>query len=166
MGTKVRNKTVIRYATKTDQGKLEEIIDLSFPRFFRFFANHSVNSEEGTVLVSETEGEVSGFADLIEFNIGTQKFGCILWIAVHPSFRRRGVALNLTNAGVDSLKKKGSQAVFASTQRKNHAALATLDRTGFVRMGFLGLRRLFGWRVFSFYGDIWFAPTEIVLMHS
>ena len=33
-------------------------------------------------------------------------------------------------------------------------------------MGFLGLWRVFGWRVFSFYSDIWFAPGEIVLMHD
>jgi hypothetical protein len=33
-------------------------------------------------------------------------------------------------------------------------------------MGFLGLWRLFGWRVFQFYREIWFAPGEIVLMRD
>lgn len=156
----------IRQATPNDRAKLKEIIDLSFPRFFRFFASHSVNSEEGHVLVAETQGAISGFAKLIEFTVGARMYGCILWIAVHPIYRRRGIAFSLTNSGVECLKKDGSQAVFASTQRRNSAALATLGKAGFKRMGFLGLWRVFGWRVFSFYREIWYAPGEIVLMYD
>ncbi len=158
------NAQSIRQSKPDDCAKLKEIIDLSFPRFFRYFANHSVTSEDGKVLVSETQSIISGFAKLIEFHIGSQKYGCILWIAVHPSYRRRGIAFNLTKAGTDNLKSDGAQAVFASTQRRNSAAKATLSKAGFVRMGFRGLWRVFGWRVFSFYREIWFAPGEIVLM--
>ena len=156
----------IRQARPEDYVQIKEIIDLSFPRFYRFFASHSVTSEEGKVLIAEIQGELAGFAKLIEFNIGALKYGCILWIAVHPSIRRKGTALNLTNAGVESLKIDGAQAVFASTQRRNRCALATLGKTGFMRMGFMGLWRVFGWRVFSFYREIWYAPGEIVLMHN
>lgn len=152
----------VRQAAPEDSAKIKEIIDLSFPRVFRYFASRSVDSEEGKVLVAQSQGEVSGFAKLIEFKVGERSYGCILWIAVHPENRRRGIALNLTNAGVDSLKKNGAQAVFASTQWRNSAAKATLGKAGFVQMGFLGLRRLFGWRVFSFYSNIWYAPGEIV----
>lgn len=162
----MNSEPTIRQATADDREKLKEIIDLSFPRFFRFFASHSVNSEEGKVLVAQTHGIVAGFAKLIEFHVGDVKYGCILWIAVHPDFRRRGIALNLTVAGIGSLQNDGAQAVFASTQRRNTAAQATLDKAGFRRMGFLGLWRLFGWRVFSFYREIWYAPREIVLMHD
>jgi GNAT superfamily N-acetyltransferase len=146
--------------------KTKRIIDLSFPRFFRYFANHSVTSEEGKVLVSETQGIISGFVKLIELNIGSQKYGWILWIAVHPSYRRQGIALNLTNVGIETMKKDGAKAVFASTQRRNSAAKTTLGKAGFLRIGFLGLWRVFGWRVFSFYREIWYAPVEIVLMKS
>lgn len=162
---KVKSEPTIRQATTKDNAKLREIIDLSFPRFFSYFANHSVTSEEGRVLVSETQGIISGFAKLIEFNIGSQKYGCILWIAVHPSYRRQGIAFNLTKEGLETLKKDGVKAVFASTQRRNRAAKATLSKAGFVQMGFLGLWRVFGWRVFSFYSNIWFAPGEIAFMH-
>jgi hypothetical protein len=31
---------------------------------------------------------------------------------------------------------------------------------------FLGLRRVFGWHVFSFYREIWYAPGKIVFMQS
>jgi ribosomal protein S18 acetylase RimI-like enzyme len=156
----------IRNATPKDHATLKEIIDLSFPRFFRFFASRSVSETEEPTLVGEAEGAVVGFVKLIEFYIGSNKYGCILWIAVHPSYRRRGIALALTDAGVDYLQKRGVQAVFASTQRRNIAALAALGKAGFERAGFLGLWRLFRWQVFSFYRDIWFAPSEVVLMYS
>jgi len=67
---------------------------------------------------------------------------------------------------VTYLKEHGAEAVFASTQRGNKGALATLGKAGFERMGFLVLWRLFGWRLFGFYSDIWYAPTEIVLRHT
>ena len=155
----------IRNAAPSDVPRLKEIIDLSFPRFFRFFASHSVNSD-GTVLVSDAEGTVAGFAKLTEFTVGGGRFGCILWLAVHPDFRRKGVAAELVKTGTDYLLRQGAGAVFASTQRRNVASLATLGREGFRRMGLLGLWRLFGWRVFSFYRKIWFAPGEVVLMHG
>ena len=133
------SKTTVRQTKDADQRRLKEIIDLSFPRFYRFFASHSVNSEEGTVLVAENDVALSGFAKLIEFNVGANKYGCILWIAVYPSFRHQGIALNLTNAGTDFFMKEGAKAAFASTQRRNKAALATLRKAGFVQMRFLSL---------------------------
>ena len=162
----MNSESSLRQATKDDRAKLKEIIDLSFPRFFRFFASHSVDSEDGIVLVNENQGTISGFAKLIEFNIDQRKFGCILWIAVHPLCRHRGIGSRLTKAGVNCLRKSGSQAVFASTQRRNRSALLTLGSASFERINFLGLLRFFGWRVFEFYGDIWFAPGEIVLIHE
>lgn len=161
-------KTVpsIRQATPNDHAKLKEIIDVSFPRFFRFFASHSLDSEEGKVLVSENQSTIVGFAKLIEFHIGSGKYGCILWLAVHPEHRRKCIASALVKAGTENLKHIGAKAVFASVQRRNKASLATFSKEGFMRMDFLGLWRLFGFRVFSFYREIWYAPGEIVLMHD
>lgn len=145
---------------------MKEIIDLSFPRFFRFFAARSVDSEEGKMLVSEYDGVVVGFAKLTEFYVAGGKYGCILWLAVHPNHRRKGIASALVKAGVGDLKRESLGAVFASVQRTNKASLATFRREGFEGVGFVGLSRLFSCRIFQFYGDIWYAPGEIVLMHS
>jgi ribosomal protein S18 acetylase RimI-like enzyme len=161
----VNSEFTIRQIVPSDTDRVKQIIDLSFPRFFRFFATHSLH-EEGEVLVSETEGLVVGFAKLIDFNLGGGKFGCILWLAVHPQFRRKGIASALVNAGTTRLKDDGARAVFASVQRRNAASLAVFSRQCFRKMGFLGLWRLFGWRAFKFYSDIWFAPGEIVLIHD
>jgi ribosomal protein S18 acetylase RimI-like enzyme len=144
---------------------LKQIVDLSFPRFIRYFATHSLH-EEGQVLVTEAQEAVVGFAKLIDFHVGSGKFGCILWLAVHPQFRRKGIASALVNAGTERLKHDGARAVFASVQRRNIASLTVFSKEGFGKMGFLGLWRLFGWRVFKIYEDIWYAPGEIVLMHS
>jgi ribosomal protein S18 acetylase RimI-like enzyme len=131
-----------------------------------FFAVHSLLSEEGQVLVSEAQGTAVGFAKLIEFNVGSDKFGCILWIAVHPDFRRRGIAVALTDAGIQVLKGDRAKAVFASTQRRNIAAQNVLCQMGFRKVGFVDLWRIFKGRVFEFYSDIWLAPGEVVLMHG
>jgi N-acetylglutamate synthase-like GNAT family acetyltransferase len=158
-------QATVRQAKPQDKEAIREIIRLSFP-WFGVFARHSVDDEEGKVLVADYEGKVVAFAKLIEFSIAAAKYGCILRIGVHPSLRKKGIALVLTNAGVDELKTCGSQAVFASTQRRNIGARATLHRAGFKSIGLVGLWRLFGWRVFSFFGAIWLAPGEVVLLHA
>jgi ribosomal protein S18 acetylase RimI-like enzyme len=150
---------------QSDAERLREIAALSFSRFMAFFAVHSLLSEDGEVFVSEDHGTVVGFAKLIEFNVGIEKFGCILWIAVHPDFRRKGVASALTNVGILHLKGDGAKTVFASTQRRNIGAQNVLCQMGFRKVGFVDLLRIFKGRVFEFYGDIWLAPGEIVLMH-
>jgi ribosomal protein S18 acetylase RimI-like enzyme len=156
---------VMRQMTETDREQIKQIIDLSFPRLYRFFAIHSLH-EEGQVLVAETSKKVVGFAKLIDFHIENKKYGCILWIAVHPSYRRKRIAASLTNNGVKKFKQDGANAVFASTQRRNVAALSVLSLECFRRMSFFGLLHFFGWRVIQFYIAIWFAPGEIVLMHD
>jgi len=156
----------IRQMSPSDASRLKEIVALSFSRLMGFLAIHSLFSDEGQVLVTEAQGTVVGFAKLVEFQVGSSKFGCILWLAVHPQFRRKGVASALVNAGTTRLKNDGARAVFVSVQRRNVASLTVFSRQCFRKMGFLGLQRLFGWRVFKFYNDIWFAPGEIVLMYD
>jgi ribosomal protein S18 acetylase RimI-like enzyme len=156
---------IVRQMAQSDLRQVKQVIDMSFPRFYRYFSFHSVQ-EEGQVLVAEFQGMIVGFAKLIYFKIGIKKYGCILWIAVHPSSRRKGIALKLTNIATQRLKEEGAKAIFASTQRRNFGALTVLRLENFRRMRFVGLWHLFGWRVFQFYSAIWFAPYEVVLMHD
>jgi len=156
----------IRQMSPNDASRLKEIADWSFSRFMGFFAVHSLFSEDGQVFVTAVQGSAVGFAKLIDFTVGGSKFGCILWIAVHPDFRQKGVAAMLTTEGFRRLKQDGAKAVFASTQRRNTHALSVLSQSGFRRISFLQLWRLFNWRVFEFYGDIWLAPGEVVLMRD
>lgn len=154
----------IRQAEPQDRATVKEIIDLSFERFYRYFASRSIDSKEGKLLVAEHDGVVVGFARLVEFRVSNAKYGCILWLAVHPSWRRKGIATGLVDAGFGDLKRKASEAVFASVRRTNKASLATFRKEGFEQMGFVALWRLFSWRILQFYSDIWSVPTEIVFM--
>ncbi len=154
----------IRLMKPTDAGRLREIVALSFSRFMGFFAVRSLFSDEGETLVGEARGVVVGFVKLIEFELVGVRYGCILWIAVHPSFRRRGIAFALTAEGIRRLKQRDAKAIFASTQRRKTGALIVLGQSGFRRVGFIELWRLFGGRVFEFYRDIWLAPGEVVLI--
>jgi hypothetical protein len=98
--------------------------------------------------------------------LAAAKYGCILWIAVHPAFRRRGIVLTLTTVVVDALKKEGTKAVFALPKVEMQHAKGTLGKAQFKQVTFLGLWRVFGWRIFSFYREIWYAPGEIVFMQT
>ena len=156
---------IVRQMAENDLTQIKQIIDLSFPVFYRFFATHSLH-EEGQVIVVEIKGRIVGFTKLIKFNIRGKKYGCMLWIAVHPDFRRKGIARSLTSNAIQHLKQEGSSAVFASTQRRNVAASSVLSHEGFRRKSFVDLWRLFGWQVKKFYSDIWLAPGEIVFKHD
>ncbi len=159
-----QSELTIRMAQPGDKAIVNEIIDVSFPRFFRFFAERSVDSEEGKVLVAEEHGSVVGFAKLIDFHIASKKYGCILWLAVRPNHRRRGFASMLVEAGFGELKRAGAAAIFASVQRQNKASLGVFAKNGFRRTGFVNLWRAFGWRTFQLWADIWYAPSEVILM--
>jgi ribosomal protein S18 acetylase RimI-like enzyme len=165
MMAEVNADVKVRPMTPSDASRLEEIINTSFSWFVRSFALHSVR-EERQVLVSEMLGAVVGFVKLINVQVGSGKFGCILWVAVHPQFRGRGIANVLVNAGFQSLKLAGTNAVFATVRRRNTASLTVFGRQGFKKMGFLELWRLFGWRIFEFYSEIWLAPWVAVLMRD
>jgi ribosomal protein S18 acetylase RimI-like enzyme len=156
----------IRPMIPSDASGLNEIIDMSFSRFLRFFALHSIR-EDGQVLISEASGAVMvGFVKLREFQVGNDKHGCILWVAIRPQFRQKGIATTLVTSGIERLKHAGAKAVFASVQRRNTASMTVFSRQGFRKISFLELWRLFGWRIFEFYRDIWLAPGEVVLMHD
>ncbi len=157
----------IRQMAHADVPKTKGIIEMSFSRFMGFFAFLSVREEtEGEVIVAEAQGNVVGFAKLKDFKISHEKYGCILWISVHPSFRRKGVASALTADGIRRLKQGGAKAVFASTQRRKTGVLILLGRKGFRRISFRELWRIFGWRVFEFFAGIWLGPGEVILKHD
>ncbi len=165
-GVYLNFEVLIRQATKNDILKLKDTAALSFPWFSRFFASYSLNSEDGKVLVAEIQEGIVGFAKLIEFKVGSSKYGCILWIAVHPKHHRKGIALALVKASIENFKHDGVETVVASVGRTNEASLTTFNKAGFVRIGFWGLWQLLGFRIFSFYRDIWYAPIEVVLMND
>ena len=56
-------------------------------------------------------------------------------IAVHPDYRRRGIAAALIEALVFSLKARGSRSLKLEVRTSNHPAIALYEGMGFVRLG-------------------------------
>ena len=82
-------------------------------------------------LVAEEEGLVAGY-------IGSQTCtdeSDVMNVAVHPDFRRRGIAEALVNALVEELKMIGSHCLTLEVRATNVPAIALYGKLGFVEIG-------------------------------
>ena len=90
-----------------------------------------LDNELSTWLVAEEEGLVLGY-------VGSQTVldeTDMMNIAVHPDYRRRGIAAALIEALVFSLKVRGSRSFKLEVRTSNHPAIALYEGMGFVRLG-------------------------------
>ena len=59
----------------------------------------------------------------------------VMNVAVHPDFRRRGIAESLIIRLVDELKMRGSHALMLEVRASNAPAIALYEKLGFVQVG-------------------------------
>ena len=59
----------------------------------------------------------------------------VMNVAVHPDFRRRGIAETLINALVTELKNRGSHALMLEVRSSNAPAITLYEKLGFVQVG-------------------------------
>ena len=82
-------------------------------------------------LVAEEEGQVAGY-------IGSQTCGDetdMMNVAVHPDFRRRGIAQALVNALVEELKAIESRLLTLEVRASNTPAITLYEKLGFHEIG-------------------------------
>ena len=82
-------------------------------------------------LVAEEDGRVAGY-------IGSQTCGDesdVMNVAVHPDFRRCGIAQALVNALVEELKAIGSQCLTLEVRASNIPAIVLYEKMGFGEVG-------------------------------
>ena len=82
-------------------------------------------------LVAEEEGRVSGY-------IGSQTCGDesdVMNVAVHPDFRRRGIAEALVNSLVEELKAIDSHSLTLEVRASNVPAISLYEKLGFSEVG-------------------------------
>ena len=82
-------------------------------------------------LVAEESGQVCGY-------VGSQTVlgeTDMMNVAVHPDFRRRGIAEALVNALVEALKAKGSHCLTLEVRASNAPARALYEKLGFSNIG-------------------------------
>ncbi len=81
--------------------------------------------------VATLDGSIVGYicAEYVEDE------GHILDLAVHPDFRRRGVATSLVRHVLEELRLKGSRFVYLEVRTSNNAAKELYERFGFRIVG-------------------------------
>lgn len=82
--------------------------------------------------VYEVEGRIIGNLSLLPFQKNGEFIYLIANVAVHPAFRRRGIALNLTNEALDYVKKKSAASAWLQVRDDNPPAFLLYKKMGFV----------------------------------
>jgi len=155
---------IVRERRLGDEGALKGIIGLSFDHgIYTFFANRSLKSAP-KIIVVELGGRVVGFAEPRQVQIKKEKVGNILWLAIHPDFRRIGAASRLVDECIKYLKEREIKSIYVSIERDNQPSLGLFEKKGFIGIRFSELAKQYGFRVLSFYSRFMIAPHEKVMV--
>ncbi|KAA3642865.1 MAG: GNAT family N-acetyltransferase [Chloroflexi bacterium] len=82
--------------------------------------------------VWERDGEIIGNLSLIPARALEKRTYLIANVAVHPDFRRSGIARKLTEAAVDHLRKRGVTTAWLQVRAENEAAQTLYQNQGFI----------------------------------
>ncbi len=82
--------------------------------------------------VWEEDGRLVGNLTLIPYQIHGEQCLLIANVAVHPDYRRRGIAYRLTARALEHARQRGVQAVWLHVREENEAALQLYRALGFV----------------------------------
>jgi ribosomal protein S18 acetylase RimI-like enzyme len=99
-------------------------------RWFDTTAFQINNTAEG--FVWEEDGQIAGNISLIPFLTLGNIIYLIANVAVHPEYRRRGIARTLTMAALDWTQKRRSRAVWLQVRDNNPPAINLYESVGFV----------------------------------
>jgi ribosomal protein S18 acetylase RimI-like enzyme len=78
------------------------------------------------------DGRLVGNTSLIPYHIRGRRFFLIANVAVHPDYRRRGIARGLTLRSVEHARQKGSPSVWLHVREENEGAVALYSGLDFV----------------------------------
>lgn len=119
--------------TEDDIDEVLEIENLSFPSPWskRLFLNELVNPNSHIVLARDDMDTILGF---VCFWIVADETH-ILNIAVHPGFRRRGIAKSLLTHVLEFAKNKGISYFALEVRNRNQAAIEFYKGFGFKAVG-------------------------------
>ena len=120
---------------KMNESHVSQVAELEKICFSDPWSENSVASELKNKLalwlVAEESGRVAGY-------IGSQTCGDesdVMNVAVHPDFRRRGMAEALVNSLTEELKKIESRCLTLEVRASNVPAIALYEKLGFVEIG-------------------------------
>lgn len=82
--------------------------------------------------VWEQDGQLVGNASMIPFYVGRQRFDLIANVAVHPDYRRRGIARKLTESAIQRALARGAPSVWLHVRDDNPPAVDLYTSLGFI----------------------------------
>lgn len=114
---------------------VEEIIDIEIKSFSTPWSKVSFYSEihnkNSINKVAVIDGKVCGYICVRCFEEECH----LLNLAVHPDFRRRGIATLLMNKVISQLKKRGCRFIFLEVRASNTIAQRMYEKFGFNQVG-------------------------------
>ncbi|MBN2550638.1 MAG: GNAT family N-acetyltransferase [Anaerolineales bacterium] len=103
--------------------------------------------------VWEQDGRLVGNASVIPYFLKGTRFYLVANVAVHPEYRRRGIARALTERAIEHARRRGSPSVWLQVREENDPAVTLYRALGFVEMA----------RRTTWYCDKDFPPAEDML---
>lgn len=85
-----------------------------------------------TGYVWEEDGKLVGNVSLINFTVHGQRNYLIANVAVHPDFRRQGIARSLTRRAIDHARQRGAQSTWLHVREENEAAISLYSSLGYI----------------------------------
>ena len=117
----------IRTATLSDWDHISDISKISgYIDYISQIGPSYIN--DGTVIVGEESGTITGFLKIEELADNTSWLG---GLRVHPDFRRKGIALQLTREAVNMGKVRGHTATRILISTENVASIELSKKSGF-----------------------------------
>jgi ribosomal protein S18 acetylase RimI-like enzyme len=81
--------------------------------------------------VWEEAGKVVGNLSLLPFSYNSQRLYLIANVAVHPKYRRQGIARSLTSAALDHARSRAAAAAWLHVREENEPAVRLYQSMGF-----------------------------------
>ncbi len=93
--------------------------------------NWSSNSVPLKGYIWETQKSVVGNISIVPFRKAKKNVVLLANIAVHPDFRRKGIARSLTQKGIAEAEKRGAKSIWLHVERNNIGAINLYKELGF-----------------------------------
>jgi ribosomal protein S18 acetylase RimI-like enzyme len=142
---KVRAEAVPVEIREMELADLDEVFTLGrklftadrWPTLYRSWDEYELvqlfGSDGEYCLVAEAGGKIVGFAlgTVMEKYRSAWRYGWLLWLGVHPRFKRGGIASRLVNRLTELFVQKGVRIMLVDTDEDNKDALSFFERQGF-----------------------------------